>query len=90
MVYAAATGVIIYRKPEQKSNTNRAHHVWLDEWNSWLYLWDKQTTGYLLFQQDPESFPQNTDKLNLIPCEIDSYCIQFGELLDMKLSYHTQ
>ena len=49
----------------------RAHHVWLDEYNSRLSIEDKHTPGSLLLCQYPEIHTHNSDLLNLIPCELD-------------------
>ena len=69
MGYAANTGVIIYCNPDQPLVLHRAHHVCFDEYNSLLSIEYKHTPGSLLLQQYPESLINNSDLLNLIPCE---------------------
>ena len=70
MVYAATIGVILYWNPGQTFVIHRAHHIWYDEYNSCLSIKDNHTTGYLIPQQYPEILINNSDLLNLIPCEI--------------------
>ena len=55
MGYAATTGVIIYRNPDQPFVIHISHHFWFDEYNCCLSIEDKHTPGYLLLQQYPES-----------------------------------
>ena len=50
---------------------HRSHHVWFDEYNYFISIEYKRTTGYLLLRQYPESLIYNSDLLNLIPCELD-------------------
>ena len=69
--YEATTGVFIYWKPDQTFVIQRAHHFGINEYNSHLSIEDRQTPGYLLLQEYPESILHNSDLLNLIPYEID-------------------
>ena len=66
-----------------------AHHVWFDEYNHHLYIYDRHTSGSLLIQQHPESLIHNLELINLILCKLDlnplhSLIQQFSH---MKLSY---
>ena len=66
MGYAATTRVIIYWKPDQPFFIHRSHHVLFDEYNSHLYIEDKQAPGFLLLWKDPEGHIHDSDPLNLI------------------------
>ena len=90
MGYVATTGVIIYWNSYQPFATHWDHHVWLDEYNSYLYIEDKYTPGYLLLQQDPESLPHNSDLLNLIPCKLYITSTPFNDttILTYEIELH--
>ena len=78
MAYVDTTGAILYWKTDQPFVIHIAPHVWFVEYISRISTEDKNTPGYLLLQQDPESIIRNSDLLHLIPCEIDlastSFC----------------
>ena len=89
MGYATTTGTILYWKPDHIFFIHIAHHVWFDEYNHHLYIYDKHTSGSLLIQQHPESLIHNLELINLILCKLDlnplhSLIQQFSH---MKLSY---
>ena len=71
MYYSDTPGVIIYWNPDHIFVIHRAHDVWFYYYNHHLYIEDNHTPGYLLLQQDLESFIHNSELLNLIPCELD-------------------
>ena len=71
MIYAATIGVILCWKPYQPFNIHISHHVWFDEYNYCFSIEDKHTPGSLLLQQYPEGHINDSDLLNLIPCEFD-------------------
>ena len=79
MGYASTTGVILYWKPDQTFIIHRAHHVWFDEYNSRLSIENKHNKGSLLLRQDPEGHINNSDLLNLIPCELDLTSTPFSD-----------
>ena len=87
MVYAATTGVILYWKPDQHFVIHRAHHVWFDEYNSRLSVEDKHTPGSLLLWQYPKGRIQDSDLLNLIPCELDLTSTPFSGSLYLFTTY---
>ena len=45
---------------------HRSHHVWFDEYNSWLSIEYKHTPVFLPIFQDPEVHIHESDLLNLI------------------------
>ena len=53
--------------------------IFLNEYNSCLFIEYKHTTGYLLIQRDPADLIYNSDLLDLIPCELDSTSTQFSD-----------
>ena len=48
MGYAATTLIILYWKPDQPVLIHRSHHVWFDEFNSCIFIYNNNTPGYLL------------------------------------------
>ena len=79
MVYAATTGVIIYRKIDQPFVIHIHHHVWFDGYNSRLSIEDKHTPGYLILCKDPEGPIHESDLLNLIACKLDLTSTPFSD-----------
>ena len=71
MIYSGTTGVILYWKLGQTFVIHRDHHAWFDEYNSYLFMEEKHTTGSLLLKQYPKSLLHNLALINLIPCELD-------------------
>ena len=68
---ASTTGVILYLNLYQPFIIHRSYHVWFDEYNSRLSIEENQIPGSLLLQQYPECHIDNSDLLDLIPCEHD-------------------
>ena len=79
MGYAANKGIIIYWKPYQYFVIHRDHHVWFDEYNFLLSIEYKHTPCSLILWQDPEIHIHNSDRLNLIPCELDITSTPFSD-----------
>ena len=73
------TGVIHNWKQDQTFVIHRAHPIWYDEYNYFLFIEYKHTSSYLLLQQETESIINNSDLLNLIPCGIDLTCTPFSD-----------
>ena len=71
MRYADTTGVIIYWNPDYTFLIHISHHVWFNEYNSFISIEDKQSTGSILLQQYTESIFHYSYLLNLIPFELD-------------------
>ena len=74
------TGFIIYLNLDKNFSIHRSQNDWFDEYNHFLSIKDKHTTGSLLLQQDSESLIHHLDLLKFIPCELDltytPFCIQ--------------
>ena len=79
MGYAANKGVIIYWKIDKTFVIHTDHHVWFDEYNSYLSIEYKHIPGYLLLQQDTESRIHNSYLFNFIPGELDLTSTQFSD-----------
>ena len=76
---AGTIGVIIYWKPDQPFIIHIAHHVYFDEFNSRLSIYNKDAPGSLLLRKDTECHIHDSDLLNLIPCKLDLTSILFSD-----------
>ena len=75
-------------KPDQPFIIHIAHHVWFDEYNYRLSIEDNHTPGSFILWQDTESLIDDSDLLNLIPCELDLTSNPFSN--DIIITYYIE